>query len=129
MASAKNEAQAAAASLESAKSKITQASASVEQSRAGIGQVQVRGAEVSANQAGIAQARANLEAAELQLSYTKLTAPYDGLVTRKTVEVGSIVQPGQGLMMIVSDKELWVTANFKETQLRDVRPGQHAEIK
>jgi membrane fusion protein (multidrug efflux system) len=58
-----------------------------------------------------------------------LTAPYDGIVTRKTVEQGSIVQPGQGLMMIVSDKELWVTANFKETQLREVRPGQQVEIK
>jgi membrane fusion protein (multidrug efflux system) len=129
MASAANEAQVAAASLEAAKSRINQASATVEQSRAGTGQVAVRGAEVSANQAGIEQARANLAAAELQLSYTKLTAPYDGIVTRKTVEQGSIVQPGQGLMMIVSDKELWVTANFKETQLREVRPGQQVEIK
>ena len=88
----------------------------------------MRGAEVSANQAGMAQAHANLAAAELQMSYTKILAPYDGIVTRKTVEPGSIVQPGQGLMMIVSSNDLWVTANFKETQLRQVKPGQRAEI-
>jgi membrane fusion protein (multidrug efflux system) len=129
LASALQGAQIAAASLESAKAKIEQASAGVEQSRAGQQQVAVRGAEVSANQAGIAQALANLAAAELQLGCTQIVAPYDGVVTKKTVEPGSIVQPGQGLMMIVSDKDLWVTANFKETQLKDVRPGQRAEIK
>lgn len=126
--SASNAAQIASASLDSAKFKIAQASAVVDQSRAGQQQVAMRGAEVSANQAGIAQAHANLAAAELQLSYTKILAPFDGLVTRKTVEPGSIVQPGQGLMMIVSNKDLWITANFKETQLRDVKPGQRAEI-
>jgi membrane fusion protein (multidrug efflux system) len=127
--SAADSAQIAAASLESAKSKIAQANAVVDQSHAGRQQVAMRGAEVSANQAGIAQAEANLAAADLQLSYTRILAPYDGVVTRKTVEPGSIVQPGQGLMMIISDKDMWVTANFKETQLRDVRPGQRAEIK
>lgn len=127
-ASASNSAQIASASLDSAKFKIAQASAVVEQSHAGQQQVAMRGAEVSANQAGIAQAHANLAAAELQISYTKIRAPYDGIVTRKTVEPGSIVQPGQGLMMIVSVKDLWVTANFKETQLRQVKPGQRVEI-
>jgi len=127
-ASASNSAQIAEASLDSAKFKIAQASASVDQSRAGQQQVAVRGAEVSANQAGIAQAHANLAAAELQLSYTRILAPYDGVVTRKTVEPGSIVQPGQGLMMVVSDKDVWVTANFKETQLRNVQAGQRVEI-
>ncbi|MEO8128772.1 MAG: HlyD family secretion protein, partial [Bryobacteraceae bacterium] len=126
--SASNNAQIAQASLDSAKFKIAQASANVEQSRAGQQQVAVRGAEVSANQANISQAHANLAAAELQLSYTKILAPYDGIVTRKTVEPGSIVQPGQGLMMVVSDKDVWVTANFKETQLRNVKPGQRVEI-
>ena len=127
-ASASDSAQIAAASLDSAKFKIAQASATVDQSRAGQQQVAVRGAEVSANQAGIAQAHANLAAAELQLSYTRILAPYDGVVTRKTVEPGSIVQPGQGLMMVVSDKDVWVTANFKETQLRNVKAGQRVEI-
>ncbi len=128
-ASASNGAQIAAASLLGAKSKVDQAGAAVDQSRAGQQQVPMRAAEVSANQAGSAQAAANLAAAELQLSYTKIVAPYDGVVTRKTVEPGSVVQPGQGMMMLVSDKDLWVTANFKETQLKDVKPGQHAEIK
>jgi membrane fusion protein (multidrug efflux system) len=65
----------------------------------------------------------------LQLSYTTIVAPMDGEVTRKTVEVGQIVQPGQGLMTIVPLHDVWVTANFKETQLADVRPGQKAEVK
>jgi membrane fusion protein, multidrug efflux system len=53
----------------------------------------------------------------------------DGIVTRKSVEVGQIVAPGQGLMAIIPLQDVWVTANFKETQLANVRPGQRAEIK
>ena len=76
----------------------------------------------------MAAARANLEAAELQLSYTTIVAPIDGVVTRKSVEVGQIVPPGQGLMTIIPLQDTWVTANFKETQLADVHAGQRAEI-
>jgi len=68
--------------------------------------------------------RTNLAAAELNLSYTTVTAPLDGVVTKKAVEVGQNLQPGQGLLMIVPLDDVWVTANFKETQLRDVHPGQ-----
>jgi len=56
-------------------------------------------------------------------------APIDGQVTRKSVEPGQILQPGQGLMALIPLKDVWVTANFKETQLADVRPGQMAEVK
>ena len=64
-------------------------------------------------QAAIQQARANLAAAELQLGYTTVTAPAEGVVTRKTVEPGQTVQPGQGLMTVIPLHDVWVTANFK----------------
>jgi len=65
----------------------------------------------------------------LNLSYTTIVAPMDGVVTKKSVEVGQIVQQGQGLMMVVPLNDVWVTANFKETQLRGVVAGQKAEVK
>ena len=77
----------------------------------------------------MAAARANLDAAKLQLSYTTVTAPLDGVVTRKSVEVGQVVSPGQGLMTIIPLHDVWVTANFKETQLANVRAGQRAEVR
>jgi membrane fusion protein (multidrug efflux system) len=63
------------------------------------------------------------------LSYATIVAPVDGVVTRKQVEVGQVVQPGQGLLMVVPLQGVWVTANFKETQLANVHAGQKAEIK
>ena len=78
--------------------------------------------------AGIDAAKANLEALVLQLSYTRITAPVDGVVTRKTVEPGQIIQPGQGLLTLVPLHNTWITANFKETQLKNVRAGQACEI-
>ena len=85
-------------------------------------------AKVIQAQAGVGAAKANLDALKLQLSYTRVLAPVDGVVTRKTVEDGQIIQPGQGLMTLVPLHRTWVTANFKETQLTDVRPGQRAEV-
>jgi len=78
--------------------------------------------------ANLEAARQRLNEATLQLSYTTLTAPEAGRVTRKAVEEGMFVQPGQQLMAIVTD-DLWVVANFKETQLAKIRPGQPVEIK
>ena len=112
-----------------AKAQVEAARAAVAQARAGQQQVNVSAAQAESAGAGIQQARANLAAAELQLSYTTITAPMAGEVTKKTVEVGQIVQPGQALMTIVPLHKVWVTANFKETQLADVRPGQRAEVK
>jgi membrane fusion protein (multidrug efflux system) len=129
LASTQKAAEIAAANLSSSKSKIDQAQAWLVQSQAGRRQLAVRGAEASASTANIDSARANLAAAELLLSYTTITAPFDGVVTKKTVETGNIVQPGQGLMALVGTDELWVTANFKETDLANVKPGQAAEIK
>lgn len=73
-------------------------------------------------------ARQRLAEADLQLSYTRITAPQDGRVARRSVEVQSFVQPGQPLMAVVPD-QVYVTANFKETQLTRMHPGQEAEIR
>jgi membrane fusion protein (multidrug efflux system) len=74
------------------------------------------------------EAAANLHTARLNLSYTKIYAPVTGVVGRKTVELGHRIQPGQGLMVIVPLDDIWITANFKETQLKHMRPGQPVEI-
>jgi membrane fusion protein (multidrug efflux system) len=76
----------------------------------------------------VQQADAALEAAKLDLSYAQIRAPLDGIITRKSVHVGNRIQPGEPLMAIVPVDRLYVTANYKETQLTDVRVGQPAEI-
>jgi membrane fusion protein (multidrug efflux system) len=127
LASAQKEAAIRKAAVDSAVSKVNTAKAQVESSQANRRQVAVRTADEGTARAAVEAARARLEAAELTLSYTTITAPVDGMVTRKSVELGQIVQPGQGLMTIITP-DVWVTANFKETQLAEVRPGQKAEI-
>ena len=111
-----------------AKAKVDQARAGVEQARANHKQVPIKQADAAAAAAAVGQAKANLEAAELELSYTTVVAPVDSVVTKKSVEVGQIVQPGQSLLVLIPLQDIWVTANFKETQLAKVRPGQKAEI-
>jgi membrane fusion protein, multidrug efflux system len=78
--------------------------------------------------ARLAAAQAARDNAALQLSYTRVTAPVSGIVSRKQVEVGQLVQAGQPLLTIVSDTGVWVTANFKETQLEDIKVGQAVEL-
>ena len=93
------------------------------------------GATVASAEAGVRLAQARLAGAEaavsnakLQLEYTRVSAPASGTVSKKQVEVGQLVQPGQPLMTIVSDTGTYVTANFKETQLGDIRVGEPVEI-
>jgi membrane fusion protein, multidrug efflux system len=126
--SAEKQAAARKTALDAAQSRVNQAKANLESSVANRRQVAVRTADAGTASAAVAAARASLEAAGLQLSYTTIVAPVDGVVTRKSVEVGQIVQPGQGLMTIIPLNDVWVTANFKETQLANVHPGQEAEI-
>jgi membrane fusion protein (multidrug efflux system) len=128
LASARKDAEIRKAALDSALARVNTAKAQVETTVANRKQVDIRTADAGTAAAAVEAARARLEAAELQLSYTTITAPIDGTVTRKSVEVGQIVQPGQGLMTLIPLQDTWVTANFKETQLADVRPGQRAEI-
>jgi membrane fusion protein (multidrug efflux system) len=78
--------------------------------------------------ADVQQKRAALEQAELNLGYTKIVAPVSGEVN-KNVVVGLNVQPGQQLLTVVPLEDVWITANFKETQLKHMRPGQRVEIK
>jgi membrane fusion protein (multidrug efflux system) len=93
------------------------------------------GAGVTNAEAGVRLAQARLAAAQaardnaaLQLSYTRVVSPVGGIVSRKQVEVGQLVQAGQPLLTVVSDTGVWVTANFKETQLSDLKVGQPVEI-
>ncbi|MGI8437150.1 MAG: HlyD family secretion protein [Chthoniobacterales bacterium] len=85
-------------------------------------------ADLAVAAAGVANAEATGHDAELQLSYTTVVAPVDGLIGKRTVETGQRVQPGQALMAVV-EENVWVLANYKETQLARVRVGQHATVK
>jgi len=85
-------------------------------------------ASLRAAQAELELARADLWAAELNLSYTEVPAPADGSVTNFLVRVGTYVRRGQELFALVEDRDWWVTANFMETYVRDIRPGQRAWI-
>ncbi|MBZ5645847.1 MAG: HlyD family secretion protein [Acidobacteriia bacterium] len=117
------------AAVVAAKANIDHARAGVTQAHASLKQADIQSAQAQSAQAAVNQARANLAAAELQLSYTTVVAPVDGVVTKKSVESGQIVQPGQGLLVVIPLHDVWVTANFKETQLAKVRAGQRAEVK
>jgi membrane fusion protein (multidrug efflux system) len=86
------------------------------------------GAAVAAAKADVAAAEAAVDNAELQLSYTTIVAPVDGVIAKKTVETGARVQPGQALMAVV-ERNVWILGNFKETQLAGVRAGQHVAVK
>lgn len=81
------------------------------------------------NDAGVELANALLEIAELNLSYTVITAPCDGFASRKKIQVGQLVQPGQTLLDVVDAGDVWVTANFKETQMKHIHEGSEVEIK
>lgn len=90
--------------------------------------VDVNRQRISQSEAGIELAKALLETAELNLSYTVITAPCDGYTSRKEIQVGQLVQPGQTLLDIVDSAEVWVTANYKETQMRHIHPGSKVEV-
>jgi len=116
------------AQLDADSARVLQAEAGVASARADTKRVAMRSADAQAKLAKVEQARAQVAAAALNLSYTSIVAPVDGVVTHKQVEDGQIVQQGQGLMVIVPLEDVWVTANFKETQLRKMRPGQKAYV-
>jgi membrane fusion protein (multidrug efflux system) len=116
---------------------ITQARARLDQARAQLRAAQTRPQQISAQQsraraaqAGIQRAEAVLQQAELNAQYTTIVAPVSGVVGQRSVQPGQNFAPGQQMMTIVplDSRNIWVTANFKETQLKHMRPGQHAEI-
>jgi membrane fusion protein (multidrug efflux system) len=118
----------AKAQLNAAKARVDQAHATVSSAHADVMQVKMRSADAQAKLAKVQQARAALDAAQLNLSYTEIVAPVAGVATHKQVEAGQIVQAGQGLLVVVPLQDVWVTANFKETQLKNMKPGQRAEV-
>jgi len=106
----------------------TQAKAGLKFAQTAPEQVAAQSARARQAQAMVAQAQAQLDMARLNLSYIKIVAPTAGIITRKSVEINQNVAPGQNLLMLVSLEGLWVTANFKETQLRHMFAGQAVEI-
>jgi len=91
--------------------------------------VSVKAAELARAEALLRAAEADLAVAELNLEHCVVRAPIDGVVAKRSVEVGQIVQPGQPLLALVPLDDVWVVANFKETQLTRIRPGQPVEVK
>ncbi|GAP93657.1 HlyD family secretion protein [Leptolyngbya sp. NIES-2104] len=125
----------AQAKVAQAQQAVANAESGLNTSQGGIEQAQAKGVQTEVSradyqtaQAAINQAQAALKNAAQQLAYTSIAAPVSGRIGRKNVQVGQQVQPGTPLVAIVDD-QYWVTANFKETQLENMRPGEKAEIK
>jgi len=118
---------AAEQAVQQARSRLGQAEASHRSAQTGPQQVASTRARALSAVADVQQKRAALEQAGLNLQYTKIVAPVAGEVN-KTVVVGMNVQPGQQMLTVVPLEEVWITANFKETQLKHMQPGQRAEI-
>jgi membrane fusion protein (multidrug efflux system) len=91
-------------------------------------QVAIRQANVRSQEANVENIQAQVEQAQLKLSYSKIVAPVAGIVMKRSAEVGAHITAGQQLLVIAQVGDLWITANFKETQLRRVQPGQPARI-
>ena len=119
---------AAEKSVDQARARVAAARALVQAAESGPQQVKSTEARLQAARARVALNQAEVEQAKLNLSYTTITAPSDGVVGRKAVEPGQNIQVGQQLMAVVSLDDIWVTANFKETQLKDMRVGQAVDI-
>ena len=133
--SARSQVAEADAGIRVAESKLAQARAAELQARAelqtaqtGPSQVTATKARASSAEARVQQALANLAQAELNLQYTTVKAPARGVIGRKGINAGQVVQAGQPLLAIVQLDEVWIVANYKETQLKDIRPGQRATV-
>ncbi|KAA5932110.1 HlyD family secretion protein [Pantoea sp. Bo_2] len=117
----------ASAQLRSAQAQLQSAKAQVEVASQVALQIRQQETNVEARQQQVEQAKAQLSTADLNLSYTQVRAPYDGFITRRNVQLGTLVQAGTSLFSLVSP-EIWVTANFKESQLQRMNPGDKVEI-
>jgi membrane fusion protein (multidrug efflux system) len=118
----------AQSAVEQANSRIVQADASIESATTAPQQVQVSEARAKSAVALVAQRRALVEQAKLNLSYCTIVSPVTGIVGKKTVELGENVSPGEQLMAVVPLDDIWVIANFKETQLSRMNPGQRVRF-
>jgi membrane fusion protein (multidrug efflux system) len=127
--------EAARASADAAQQQVTQAQGKLVQARANSAyantaprQMEIIRARATSALAEAQQKKADLDQAALNLQYTKIAAPVNGIVSDRTVEVGQNVAPGQELMKIINLDDIWITANFKETQLREMKVGQRVTI-
>jgi membrane fusion protein (multidrug efflux system) len=114
--------------LVQARGELTQAGSAVQAAQTAPQQVAITRARLAAARAQLVRAEAAVEQAELNLEYATVRAPSAGVVSRKAIRPGQIVQPGQPLMALVPLQDIWVTANFKETQLDTMRVGQRVDI-
>lgn len=142
-------AEAASATVESAEAAVVQAQHEVEVAKAHVAQFQaelqraqaeaegaktapqqvtITRAQAQSAEARVQLAKAGLAEAHLNLEYASIKAPVSGIISKKTVEVGQVVQPGQPLMAVIPREDVWVIANFKETQLAGMHPGQAATV-
>ncbi len=128
MEGARAAANAAAQQVTQAQAKLAQAEAGLRAAHTAPQQMAIMRARAQSAEATAARKKAELEQAELNLAYTKVVSPVSGVVSNRTVEVGQNVQPGQELMKVIPLEDIWVTANFKETQLKDMRVGQSVTI-
>lgn len=118
----------AQSAIEQANQRITQAEASIQSALTAPKQVAVSESRVKAALAQVAQRRALVEQARLNLGYCTIVAPVSGIVGKKTVELGENVSPGEQLMAVVNLDDVWIIANFKETQLARMKPGQRVRF-
>lgn len=124
------------ASLQSAERTVDQRKAQLQQAQSKLAQyrgnaprqIAIQRATIKSNEASAKSALAQLEQARLNLSYCKLVAPVAGIIMKRSAEVGTHIAKGQQLLQIAQIGDVWVTANFKETQLRNIKPGQTATI-
>ena len=114
--------------ITAANQKEASAVANQKYAQTGPQQVRAQNARAQQAQAQVEAAQAQLDQAKLNLSYCKIVAPANGIITRKSLEVNQNISPGQNLLTLVSLDDLWVTANFKETQLKHIQPGQNVEV-
>lgn len=119
---------AASAAVATAQSQVAQAQAQVRQAETAPEQVAVTQARAGAALASVGKSQAAVAQAQLNLQYTTIVAPFDGIVSKRNVEPGQVVQAGQPLMSLVDLSDVWATVNFKETQLEHMKVGQPATI-
>jgi membrane fusion protein (multidrug efflux system) len=118
----------AQSAIDQASQRIPQADASIESASTAPKQVAVSEARAKSAVAQVAQKKALLDQAKLNLSYCTIVSPVNGIVGKKTVELGENISPGEQLMAVVPLDDIWVTANFKETQLNRMNPGQRVRF-
>ncbi|MGD1105705.1 MAG: HlyD family secretion protein [Terracidiphilus sp.] len=128
LADARANEQAASDAVRVAHERELQAQAMLKYAETGPQQVEAQSARAKQADAQVQQAQAQLDEARLNLNYTKIVAPADGIITRKSVEIDQNVAAGQNLLTLVSLQDLWITANFKETQLKHMNAGQSVKI-